>query len=132
MASLEGKEWSWYERLPSKSLYSLADFHSIFYEHFKYQYPSLLLVRDCCMHVKSFIENLEILYGDDDFMDEDLLYILQEYFAQRERQTNCPDIQENPQQLILSSLPEVDIRRNSDSTSHTFFPDIDENLQHSC
>ena len=48
-----------------------------------------------------------------------------------ERQTNFRDIQENPQQFILSSLPEVDMSRNSDSTSHTSFPDIDKNLQYS-
>ena len=58
MVTLEGKAWSWYERLPSEILYSLANFYSVFYEHFKEHYPSLLLVRGYCMHVKSFVEDL--------------------------------------------------------------------------
>ena len=63
MVSLEGNAWSWYERLPVESLYSLKEFHTVFYEHFKEQYPSFLLVQDCCMDVKGFIENLENMYG---------------------------------------------------------------------
>ena len=78
MVSLEGKARSWYERLPVESLFSLKDFHIVFYEHFKQQYPALLLVQDCCMHVKFFIENLENMYGSDEFMDGELLEILQE------------------------------------------------------
>ena len=73
MVSLEGNEWSWYEGLPSESLYSLQDFHTTFHENFKEQYPSLLLVQDCCMHVKGFIEYLENMYGDDEFMYEEIL-----------------------------------------------------------
>ena len=77
MASLEGNACSWYERLPSESLYSLKYSHAVFHEHFKDQYPSLILVQDCCMHVKGFIEDLENMYGSDAFMDEELLEILQ-------------------------------------------------------
>ena len=78
MISLEGNARSWYEGLPTESLYSLKYFHSVFHEHFKDQYPSLLLVQDCCMHVKGFIEDLENLYGDDEFMDEHILENLHE------------------------------------------------------
>ena len=76
MVSLEGNARSWYEGLPSESLYSLKKFHTVFHEHFKDQYPSLLLVQDCCMHIKHFIENLERLYSDDEFVDEYILDIL--------------------------------------------------------
>ena len=78
MVSLEGNARSWYERLPSKSLYSLKEFHIVFHEHFKDQCPSLLLVEVCCMYVKGFIENLENMYGDDQFMNEELLDILKD------------------------------------------------------
>ena len=40
MVSLEGNARSWDEGFPAESLYSLKDFHSLFHEHFKDQYPS--------------------------------------------------------------------------------------------
>ena len=56
----------------------------------------MLLVRDCCMHVKGFIENLENMYGDDQFMDEELLEFLEENpFHKKEVQENFHNIQEN-------------------------------------
>ena len=76
MSILEVNAHTWYERLPSNSLYSLKYFHIVFYEHFKGQYRTMLLVQDCCMHVKGFIENLENMSGSDKFMDEELLEIL--------------------------------------------------------
>ena len=33
-------------------LYSLKDFHTVFHEHFRDQYPSLLLVQGCCIMLK--------------------------------------------------------------------------------
>ena len=44
MISLEGDARSWYEMLPTWILSSLKYFHTTFHEHFKYQYPSLLLL----------------------------------------------------------------------------------------
>ena len=35
MATLEGDSRSWYEGLPSQSLFSLANIHTIFHEHYK-------------------------------------------------------------------------------------------------
>ena len=59
------------------------------------------------MHVKGFIEDLENMYGSDEFMDEELLEILQAIpFQKKEIQTSFLDIQENSQQLIVSSLNE--------------------------
>ena len=69
-ATLEGDGRSW---LPLESMFSLTDFHTVFHEHYKNQYPSLLLVQDCCMHAKGFIEYLENLYNDDELMDEEIL-----------------------------------------------------------
>ena len=73
MVSLKGNAKSWYQVFPSRNLYSVKYFHRIFHEHFKYQYPSLLLIQDCCTHDKGFIENLKYIYGDDQYMDEEIL-----------------------------------------------------------
>ena len=78
MVSLQGNERSWYERFPFGSLYSLKYFHKVFHEYFKYQYRSLLMVQDCCMHDKGFIEQLKNMYGEEEFLDEELLEILHE------------------------------------------------------
>jgi hypothetical protein len=67
-----GKMRSWYEGFPSGCIYSLVDFHMIFYENFKETYPSLLLVKYCCQHVQGFIQYLESVYGDEELMDEEL------------------------------------------------------------
>ena len=66
MATLEGDVRSWYEGLRSESLFSLTYFHTVFHEHYKNQYPSLLLVQYCCTHVKGFIGYLENMYSDDE------------------------------------------------------------------
>ena len=55
MASLEGKARSWYEKLSFGILYSLKDFHLVFFERYKVSYPYLLLVEDCCKYVESLI-----------------------------------------------------------------------------
>ena len=78
MDTLERDARSQYEGLPSESLFSLTDFHTVFHEHYKNQYPSLLPVQDCCMHVKGFIGDLENMYSDADLIDEELLEILYE------------------------------------------------------
>ena len=76
MATLEGKSWSWYESLPNGSLYSLVDFHDVFYEMYKECHPSLLMVKDFCKHSESLIEYLENFYEDDEFMDGEILEAL--------------------------------------------------------
>ena len=78
MASLEGRSWSWYEGLPHASIHSLKVFHATFYEEYKESYPSLSLVSNCCDHFKVFIQDLEDSYGDDMFMDEEILKALQD------------------------------------------------------
>ena len=133
MVSLEGNAWSWYERFPSGSLYSIEDLHKIFHEHFKDQYPSLLLVEDCCMHVKGFIGDLENMYIDDELVDEENLEILYDNpFQRKEIQTSFLHIQENSQWLIISSSTERYMSQNSDSTNYISFPEVDDNLQQSC
>ena len=63
MTSLEGNARSWYEGLSAGSLYSLRDFHTVFHEHFKDQYPSFLLFLEV---MKDSINSLEVGYKQDD------------------------------------------------------------------
>ena len=62
--------------------------HTIFHEHFKRHYPSLLLLQDCCSHDREFIKNVKDECGDNQYLDEEVLDILHEYLALKERQTN--------------------------------------------
>lgn len=62
MAILEGKERSWYEQLPTSSLYSPKDFHTMFFENNKESYPYLLLVQNCCDHFEKTYED-DFMYG---------------------------------------------------------------------
>ena len=50
----------------------------MFFERYKESYPSLTLVQNYCSHVHSFIENLENVYEDDDFMDDEIMEALYE------------------------------------------------------
>ena len=70
MVSLEGKERSWYDGFPTGSLSSFKYFHTIFHEHFERHYPSMLLLQDCCIHDREFIENVKDECGDDQYLDE--------------------------------------------------------------
>ena len=64
-------------------------------------------------------------------MDNELLEILHEYSTQKERETNCHDVQENSQQSVLSSLTKVDIDQSSYSTSYISLRENGDDLQHS-
>ena len=55
VASLEEKARSWYENLPAVSICFLKNFHTVFYDKYKEDYPSLLLVQNCCDHFENFI-----------------------------------------------------------------------------
>jgi len=78
MAILEDEARSWYESLPSSSIYYLKDFHNMFFEMYKESYPSLILVQNCCSHLHRFIENLENFYGDNELMDVEIMEALYE------------------------------------------------------
>ena len=56
MAALEDKERTWYEWLRLASICSLKGFHTIFFDNYKYNYPSLLLVQNCCVHFEVFFQ----------------------------------------------------------------------------
>ena len=56
MATLEGKARNWYEGLNPGSLFSLKNFHKVFYEHYKEYSPSLSLVENFCDQFDDFIQ----------------------------------------------------------------------------
>jgi hypothetical protein len=120
METFEGKAGSWYEKLPAPSLYSLKDFHIVFFENYKGSYPSLLLVQNCCDHFENFIQNLEKFYGDEEFMDEEILEALYE----------------NPfhhqQEMVSSLLDENETKQDFNDDSHIHIHEFVESLQHSC
>jgi hypothetical protein len=66
--------------------YSLRDFHTLFYERYKEHHPSLLLVKYCYTHFEKFIEHLENFYGDEEFMDEEILSAIYENPFQNQEQ----------------------------------------------
>jgi hypothetical protein len=119
MASLEGKSWSWYEGLPPASIHSLRVFHSTFFEEYKESHPSLLLVKDCCHHFGNFIQELENAYGDEEFMDDELL----------------DSLNENPfhyhEKIMDSTLDDSEIEKNPNNESYLTPSEIYDNLQQS-
>jgi len=78
MATLEGKTWSWYENFPHACIYSLKDFHLVCFEKYREAYPSFLLTKDCCDQLENFIQELESVYGDEEFMEDEILDALNE------------------------------------------------------
>jgi hypothetical protein len=78
MASLDGKSCSWYEKLPPSCIYSLKDFHSIFFEKYREAYPSFLLNEYCCDNFENFIQEMGSVYGDEKIMDDEILEALNE------------------------------------------------------
>ena len=66
----------WYESLKPASLFSLKDFHKVFYEHCKEDIPSSSLAENCCDQDEDLIHYLENI--DEDFENLHLEYLLEE------------------------------------------------------
>ena len=47
MATLEEQVRKWYESLPSASLYSLKEFHLVFFQHYQSSNSSLSMIDSC-------------------------------------------------------------------------------------
>ena len=101
MITLEEKSRFWYESLPPNCIYSLKDFHLVFFEKYRETYRSFLLIEDCCDHFENFIQNLESSYGDEEFMYDELLYALNEnHFHRHEK-------------IMDSTMDDNEIEKNS-------------------
>lgn len=59
MITLEERAWFWYDK-------------------YREAYPSLFLIEDCCDHFENCIQEMESSYGDEEFMDDELLDALNE------------------------------------------------------
>lgn len=91
MATLEGQAREWYEALKPASLFSLKNFHKVFYEHYKEDFPSLSLAENFCDQAEDLIHYLKNI--DEDFGNwnpEDLLEEVNKFHSQ----VNCHDNQE--------------------------------------
>lgn len=84
MDTLEEKARSWYENLPSASLYSLKDFHSVFFQHYQISNYSLSMIDSCCEISNIFIDFIENLYGDEGCIDDEITESLHDFFSQQE------------------------------------------------
>ena len=71
----------------------------MFLERYKESYSSLTLVHKCCSHVHSFIENLENVYEDDDFMDDEIMEALYENPFQQHKE-NLEDTHQDAQETL--------------------------------
>ena len=91
MANLEGKAREWYEALKPASLFSLKDFHKVFYEHYKEDFPSLPLAENCCDQAEDLIYYLKNINEDlGNWHPEDLLVAVHSFHSQ----VKCHDNQE--------------------------------------
>jgi hypothetical protein len=112
MDSMEGKERSLYEKLPLSCICSLNDFHTLFFEHFKESYSSLLLVKNCCEHFEGYIQNIKYVYGNDMFMDDEIIEDIHDNHFHHQKgllEDSFHDSQDNFQQNVASSLDENQI-----------------------
>ena len=131
MVSLEGNAQLWYESLPSNCLYSLRNFHIVFYERYKEHHPSLLLVKDCFTHVDNFIKDLESFYEDDQFMDDEIIKAIHERPLNHEEdeEIGCYDTQENFQKELISPIIENETNLHfNDLLSHELVDDISQHF----
>ena len=114
------------------NLYSLQDFHTTFYEHYKEFYSSLLLVQNWCDHFENFIQNLEIFYEVDVFMDDEIIEAFHEnhfHYHEEKVEDIFHDIQQNFQQNIVPFLiVNNEIDEDISILSHILATEIDENV----
>ena len=118
MATLEEKGRSWYESLPSSGLYSLKDFHSVFFQHYQSSNSSLSMINSCCEISENFIEFLQNLYGDEECLNDEIIESLHDFSSQQESTVSSLDeeilepLHENPfhhkKESIAPSLNETD------------------------
>ena len=74
MATLEGKAREWYEWLEPGILFSLKDFHKVFYKQYIGYCPSLSLAENCCDQSEDLIQHLVNIDEDlGNWHPEDLL-----------------------------------------------------------
>lgn len=96
MLTLEGKSREWYEGLNLGSLFYLKEFHKVFYEHYKENYPYLSLVENFCDQYKDLIQYLVNIDEDlGNWHPKDLLEAVHEFHSQVNYHDNQEMLVEN-------------------------------------
>ena len=130
MKTLEEESRSWYEGLPSASLFSLEDFYSIFCVNYKESYPSLVLVENLCGNFHNLIQHMGIDINDEDLMYDEIEESLYELTSHQEElvETSCIGTQDHYEQILASSLLENETNLHHNVDSQVISHDINENL----
>ena len=98
MVTLEGKAREWYEGLDPGTLFSLKDFHKVFYENYKENCLSLSLVENFCDQSEDLIQYLVKIDEDlGNWHPEDLLEEIHSFHTQ----VNC---HENQEELVEDEI----------------------------
>lgn len=80
----------------------------------------MILIEDCCDHFEKFIQELESSYGDEQFMDDELLDSLKENHFH------------NHEKIMDSTLDDNKIEQNSSKDDNDLPSyEVDNNLQQS-
>lgn len=130
MLTLEGNVRYWYEIFPAASICSLNNFHTIFFEKYKDDYPYLQLVQNCCDHFEIFIQYLVGYYEDDQFMDDKIIEAIHErpFNHEEVEEVGCYDTQEKFQLVISSMIENKENLHFNDLISHELVDEISQPL----
>ena len=89
MVTLKGKAREWYEALKPASLFSLKDFHKVFYKHYKVYFPSLSLAED----IIHYLKNIDEYFGN--WFPKDLLEEIQKFHFQVKFHNNQEELKKD-------------------------------------
>jgi hypothetical protein len=131
MATLEEEARSWYEGLPSASLFSLEYFYSVFCVNYKESYPSLVLVENFCGNFDNLIQRMGIDINDEDLMYDEIEESLYELASHQEElvETSCIGTQDHSEQTLASSLLENETNLHHNVDIQVISHEINENSQ---
>ena len=131
METLEGEAQSWYEGLPSSSLFSLEDIYSVFCVNYKKSYPSLVLIENFCGNFNNLIQCMGIDINDEDLMYDEIEESLYELASHQEElvETSCIGTQDHSEQTLASSLLENETNLHHNVDSQVISHEINENSQ---
>jgi len=108
METLEYKDRSLYEGLPSSSFCSLKDFPEVFYDNFKDFCLPLPWDEKCCTYFEYFFQYMVNMYGDEENKNDEIKEALYEFSSQWKEQRIeggcCQDFQVDFHQATFSAV----------------------------
>ena len=118
MVTLEGKAREWYEGLDPGSLFSLKDFHKVFYEHYKENCSSLLLAENCWDQSEALIQYLVNIDEDlGNWHPEDLVEEIHAFHTQVNFHENQEELFEDDINQEIKEDPQDLFKGTSDDSS---------------